>query len=337
METNLVVILAIITSFMIVKIAGPMMSKYWIRKRKTREARLQLRSSKKRLRKRKKPRKKREPRHNEGRGDRINVAVFQIFFSLILPYEIMFNFDDSWMIEGPYTTSGFELFTELSHSIDHFTWAIDHGFHEYGISYLLISISPLIFVTSAIMASVFRSSDRLASYRKSDGDKLAVVRILGKLHLLFFAATIIAALVNFKIDWNVTVRQLIPLDDGDLIMNWGIGIWLGGLSGILIAYPERFSAVGIEAIAGNVVYYASAIARDIWRGVKDPWKWFADLWSGTSVGTDVPFFSSFDEVRYPAVYYTSIVVTVIYSFSFMLAFAIIVILLLAFSPRDGPP
>lgn len=328
MGAESVVILAFIISYMVVKIVGPLISKSWIRMKKARVTKLQLRSANRTRKKpRKKPRKKIETQYVEGReGWVVFIGIILILFSLLLPYDIQFNFDDSWILEIEFkdTYSGLDLISLLFDSIDTFSWYIDNGYYLLGGNWILRSISPLIFFTSAAMAIVFRGSERLPSYRKSDQDNLAVVRIVGKLHLLYFAAIILSHLVLYRADILLGIRQLIPIDDGDFIMNFGIGIWLGGLSGILIAFPDRLVPVRLKELAGNVV-------QDIWRGIKDPWIWFARLWI-----SDVAFTSSFDEVRYPRVYYTSIIFTVIYSVGFWFAISIIIFALAAIWVAFGP-
>ncbi|SVB20894.1 uncharacterized protein METZ01_LOCUS173748, partial [marine metagenome] len=164
----------------------------------------------------------------EGSGDMVvSKGIVLIFVSLLLPYQM-------WNLgvpsESPSLFSGLSMIFDLPGNIDYILWTIEEGgLVQYVIGLELMA--PTVFLITAILAVKYRGSEKLASYRKSEGDNLAVVRIVGKFHLFYFAASIIAMLIYYRNDILLGATQLLPIDDGDPIGNWGLGFWLGGLSG----------------------------------------------------------------------------------------------------------
>ena len=299
-------ILSFLFSFMFIKIIGSRITEY----RQTRSERERPRKKRHAQPPIKKPKTEREFPYIEGSGDRVvSIGIVLIFVSLLLPYQIWYDAH----------ISGLLIISDLIANIDFILWAIEAGNIELAVLVGLELLAPMAFLITAIMAWKFRGSERLPSYRKSEGDNLAVVRIVGKLHLLYFAASIIALLVYYQSDILHGARQLLPIIDGDYEGNWGLGFWLGGLSGLLIAYPERIAASTIGESSGYVI-------RDVWKGIKDPWicwwNWLrqppAARWSTWRTATTPPkLFTSRDDAQFLQVYYASTALTWLISIGLM--------------------
>ena len=305
--------LGFLFAFMFIKTFGSRISDSW-----------QNRSERQRLRKKrhaqppiKKPKTEIEFPYIEGSGDKVvSIGIVLIFVSLLLPYR-MVNLGE--LGESPSIFSGLYFVSDLPANIDWIRGLIEAGVVvDYVVLVGLEALAPIVFLITAIMAWKFRGSERLPSYRKSEGDNLVLVRIVGKFHLLYFAASIIAMLVYYRNDILFGATQLLPIDDGDWFGNWGLGFWLGGLSGILIAYPERIAALTIGEIPGYVI-------RDVWKGIKDPWIYWWN-WGFTDDNHPPKLNASRDDAKFLPVYYASTTIVWIFSIPYMFSFFIIVIL-----------